>query len=284
MKKRGIKLLAVFFLSQIAAVSFAYDFSADNDGTHIYYKVKEATDTVYVTSKDAGFNSYLGDVNIPDSIVYEGKRYIVGGIGDSAFRNCDALSSVGIPDGVTYIGDDSFRGCSRLAQVKLPAELKKIGYYAFGMTDLDSISVPSKTEEIGGMAFADCANLKSVKLPDELKVIDNYAFMNCRNLLTVNIPEKIEIIGRSAFFNCEKLGDEIHIGRYIKRIGLYAFGNCYNLKRVYCYGEMYIPYCEAGAFGDVKPIKMTLIVPPGYSDAYTRLQVWKDFETVKEEE
>ncbi|MEG1999640.1 MAG: leucine-rich repeat domain-containing protein, partial [Bacteroidales bacterium] len=186
MLKTGIKLFTVVFLSQLATVCFAYDFSVENDGTKIYYKIKNAIDTVAVTSKDDAYGSYFGDVNIPDSVVYDGKTYIVGEIGNSAFRNCGSLSSVKIPKGVTSIGDDAFRKCTRITNIKLPTGLKTIGYYAFGMTDLDSISVPSKVEEIGGMAFADCANLKSVKLPDKLKIIDNYAFMNCRNLRTLN--------------------------------------------------------------------------------------------------
>ncbi len=38
----------------------------------------------------------------------------VAGIGEDAFRECDFLQSVMIPDGMTYIGPSAFRNCPAL--------------------------------------------------------------------------------------------------------------------------------------------------------------------------
>lgn len=262
------------------AKGYSYDFSSDG----VYYGIEGAgIDTVFVTFKDSSYASYAGKVVVPDSVVFDGKVYVVGGVGDNAFRGCEALTSVDLPDAVSYIGDDAFRGCTALRGMVFPDSLKVVGCNAFGGAGLDSVRLPSGTELLEPMAFMGNKNLKTVVLPDSLKVIGDYAFMDCRALKTMNLPECIEIIGRSAFFNCYSWGEDVYIGPYIKRVSLYAFGNCYNIKRVHCKGYLYIPYCEERAFGDVTPVDKVLYVPTGMKKAYSRVPVWEDFKTIEEE-
>lgn len=275
----------LFCLSLCAALlpcrAFSYDFSSDG----VYYGIANAeSDTVFVTFKDSSYVSYAGAVTVPDSVMFDGKVYRVAGVGDNAFRGCAALTSVHLPDGIAYIGDDAFRGCSALRKMVFPKNLETVGYNAFGGAGLDSLFLPSKVRILEPMAFMGNKNLKYAELPDSLKFIGDYAFMDCRSLKTLNIPEYIEIIGRSAFFNCYSWGEEAHIGIEIKRIGIYAFGNCFGIKRVYCAGEMYLPYCEERAFGDIVPVDKTLIVFPGMKKAYSRVPVWKDFKEIIEQE
>lgn len=277
-----ILLLVSLFAAMLPfSDSFSYDFSVDG----VYYGIPEGkTDTVFVTFKDSEYASYTGTVSVPASVEHDGKVYKVAGVGDNAFRGCTALTAVNLPDAVSYIGDDAFRGCTALRSMDFPEGLETIGYNAFGGAGLDSISLPDKVKILEPMAFMGNRNLTTAVLPDSLKFIGDYAFMDCRVLRTLNIPKNIEIIGRSAFFNCYSWGDEIYIGANIKRIGIYAFGNCFGIKRVFCAGEMYLPYCEERAFGDVVPVDKTLIVFPGKKRAYMRMPVWQDFKEIIEEE
>lgn len=275
----------LFFLSLFASLfslpGYCYDFSADG----VFYGIdKSRKDTVFVTFSDSAYVSYSGSVSVPDSVVYNGSVYRVAGVGDNAFRGCAALTSVDLPDGVVYIGDDAFRGCTALRGIEFPASLESVGYNAFGGAGLDSVVLPSKVRTLEPMAFMGNRNLKYVSLPDSLTFIGDYAFMECRALKTLNIPKYIEIIGRSAFFNCYSWGEEAVIGTSIKRIGIYAFGNCFGIRRVRCEGEMYLPYCEERAFGDVVPVDKTLVVFPGMKKAYSRIPVWKDFKEIVEME
>ena len=76
----------------------------------IYY-MPTATAEVAVTYKDNNYNSYSGDVVIPNTIIFEEKVYNVTSIGDYAFYGCNNLNGkLSIPSSVTSIGDYAFSG------------------------------------------------------------------------------------------------------------------------------------------------------------------------------
>ena len=64
------------------------------------------------------------DLVIPSTYIYDGQKYKITKIGDSAFRFCDYITSVTIPDSVTEIGNKAFSGCIFLEVVFI----KKICY------------------------------------------------------------------------------------------------------------------------------------------------------------
>lgn len=108
-----IKLLfTTFALLLCSGVVCAHDFEQDG----IYYNILSETDkTVEVTFKgdyyDSYKNEYSGSVVIPESVTNGDVTYKVIRIGDDAFKDCDSLTSIVIPDAVTSIGDEAFRGC-----------------------------------------------------------------------------------------------------------------------------------------------------------------------------
>ena len=159
----------------------------------------------------------ITSVIIPESVT---------AIGESAFRNCDSLtrvtlpdglktigmkafyktniSSITIPDTVTTIGQAAFMGCKKLTSVWLPSRLKEIPAQAFSETALTSISIPDSVTSIGDEAFGDCDALKTARLPDALKTIGQSAFV--RTAITVlTIPEGVTSIGNNAFMQCSEL-------------------------------------------------------------------------------
>ena len=92
---------------------------------------------------------------------YDIKRIIIGDdvttIGEDAFRDCSALTSVTIPNSVTTIGKSAFEGCRTLTSVTIPNSVTTIGVYAFFYCrELTSVTIPNSVTEIGDGAFARC--------------------------------------------------------------------------------------------------------------------------------
>ena len=112
MKTKTLKSVMAVLGVLLSLNAFAYDVEIDG----IYYNlIKKAKQAAEVTSGD---DKYAGEITIPASIIYEDVTYPVGGIGNSAFNNCSGLTSITIPNSVTYIGRDAFSGCSGLTSVK----------------------------------------------------------------------------------------------------------------------------------------------------------------------
>ena len=136
-------------------------------------------------------------------IKFEGK---VTTIGNSAFYNCDSLTSVTIPDSVTTIGNRAFYECSNLTSVTIPDSVTSIGFGAFrDCSSLTSVTIPDSVTEIGGIVFKSCRSLTSVIIPDTVTTIGNCAFYECIILTSVTIPDRVTTIGDMAFYSCESL-------------------------------------------------------------------------------
>lgn len=54
---------------------------------------------------------YSGDIVIPESFSYEGKKYTVTSIGRNAFNYCTEMTSLIIPNTIKEIGDGAISGC-----------------------------------------------------------------------------------------------------------------------------------------------------------------------------
>jgi len=147
-------------------------------------------------------------------------------IGESAFGDCTALTSVSLPNATT-IGYLAFQGCTALTSVSLP-NATTIGYWAFqGCTALTSVSLPNATT-IGDLAFQGCTALTSVSLPNATTVGDS-AFGYCTALTSVSLPNATTV-GDSAFGYCTAL-TSVSLPN-ATTIGDGAFGDCTVLTSV----------------------------------------------------
>lgn len=73
------------------------------------------------------YTGSASELSIPDTL----DGYAVTAIGNEAFRFCQNLLSVSIPDGVTSIGDRAFYGCWFLSHITIPDSVTSIGDGAF---------------------------------------------------------------------------------------------------------------------------------------------------------
>lgn len=152
MKKSLLLILVAILLPMTAS---AYDAVVDG----IYYNLDKAAKTAEVTSGD---NLYVGSISIPQTISFEGVRYQVTSIGESAFKECQELLSADLSVGLLTIGKNAFEGCG-LTSMVFPNSLKTIDEYAFwNCQSLASITIPESLTSIGDNAFYYCDNLKEV--------------------------------------------------------------------------------------------------------------------------
>lgn len=123
-------------------------------------------------------------------------------IGRAAFYG-SSVTSVTIPDSVTFISDLAFADCSNLTNISIPNSVTSIGSSAFEYcTSLKSITLPSSLRTISQALFFDCSQLTTIQIPDSVSSILAYAFYNCRNLKTIRIPVSVTFIESYAFDGC----------------------------------------------------------------------------------
>ena len=135
-------------------------------------------------------------------------------IGNNAFdrevNNVDyQFTTIIIGNKVNEIGENAFRLCNRLRTVELPEELRKINAGVFdNCTRLQNIEIPENVTSIGTGAFSSCVKLFSVIIPKNVTSLGNASFSNCANLHTIIIRQP----------NAFPLSDNFFKGTPIKNI------------------------------------------------------------------
>lgn len=108
-----------------------------------------------------------------------------------------------IRDGVKVIGNNAFKRCEFLTNINIPNSVTNIGYEAFDCcVSLTSINIPDSVTNIGNKAFSSCVSLTSINIPDSVTNIGNEAFWGCESLTSINIPNSVTNIGGNAFYLC----------------------------------------------------------------------------------
>ncbi|MGN0236372.1 MAG: leucine-rich repeat domain-containing protein [Paludibacteraceae bacterium] len=105
-------------------------------------------------------------------------------IGDWAFNDCSALTSITIPNSVTSIGEGAFYGCSSLP---VAGNLRYADTYLVEAVDrsLSTCTIKAGTKWIGNYAFLYCFSLTSVTIPNSVTSIGDRAFCGCSALADI---------------------------------------------------------------------------------------------------
>ena len=189
--KRILLLLIVAVIGTAAATARHFYYTYEGK-TMTYTVLDEAAKTVSVN----GFG-LSGDIIIPEKACEYGlDEYSVVSIEDRAFFTCTDLTSVSIPESVTYVGVDVFN-----SKALTKAEFASI-------------------ESLCKINFANCASnplyythhlyikgeeIKDLVIPETVTSIGAYAFYGCSSITSVTIPRSVSVIGDSAFGGCNKI-------------------------------------------------------------------------------
>jgi len=224
----------------------------------------------YVLNSDNASYTVKGIGTCTDTVIYIPYQYNnlpVVSIGDKAFRDCNSLVRVELPDSITSIGDSSFNNCQSLTHIVIPDSVMSIGSAVFSGCDnltytiennlkylgnnknpylylagttlntITTATVQNGCRFIGYQAFYQHSSLTQISLPSTVKVVAEQAFYYCRALQSIGLQMSVTEIGNSAFKACDSL-QRIYMSELVTNIGNEAFTWCENLKTVYYYGSI----------------------------------------------
>ena len=244
--------------------------------------------------------SSLVSIEIPDS---------VNNIGNTAFTKCTSLTSIKLPEAVKNLGSNVFALCSSLISVNIPEGVTVIGDKAFyNCTSLEVLHLPDNITQIGWRTFEGCSNLSYLNIPKWVTLIGEFAFDGCTHL-KIQTPvilygdmtdpseersslgalrdfaEEVELAGimkyvpRNLFDGFSKL-KKVTLNEEIKQIRSSAFKDCSALTYFYC-KAIDPPAVYANAFSGMNCGDVTLYVPDGSLEAYSKDEMWSKFGTIK---
>lgn len=177
------------------------------------------------------------------------------GIADGAFKNCNKLESLDIPDSVKYIHRNAFEGCSAL--LKEQKENNVSLNVVDGVLYVDNWAITSKnaarvnkvtlregTVGIVGGLFTEFTKVQQIVIPASVISIDDEAFKNCVTLKSIKVsqdnPAYKDVDGNLYTkdgknliqFAPENAIESIAISKDVVSIKKYAFMGCPNLKNI----------------------------------------------------
>lgn len=229
----------------------------------IYYTFDKKSRHATVTQEKLRAG-YKGNIVIPESVTYQGAKYQVTAIDESAFCGNNLLLSVKIPNTVVEIGANAFLSCEKLVSITIPKSVTSItdnplsgcvkltkivveqGNSVYDSrencnaiirtSDNELISGCSKTvlpetvTAIGKEAFSGISMLTALTIPNSVKHIAEYAFSET-GLTTLTIPESVTTISEGLFFECKQL-KTVTLPETLTKIDNVAFKGCSSLTAI----------------------------------------------------
>lgn len=169
-----------------------------------------------------------------------------------AFSGCSQVTSITLPDNLTFIPSVAFDGCSALTSLVIPDAVTTIGSSAFtGCSSLSSISIPANLQTIDGNVFSGCSKLKHITwnakdarlswIFYDPSYTEEYIresmswyhpFYDCRKQIqTFTLGDSVRVIPRYLCYEMENI-TSLTFGEEVDSIELHAFDGCKRIVSV----------------------------------------------------
>ena len=175
---------------------------------------------------------------------HDGKWYRTTSIGEKAFYECAGLKTVAFEEGTQLVSIDreAFRFCNNLVSIAIPNSVTSIGAFAFRECGaLRTVTIPTGVTALEEGVFQFCDGLAEITIPDNVTEIHNSAFNGCESLTNVSISQGVQTVGIQAFMDCISLSSITFNGTVeewnaIDKAGNWNY-NSNNLTHVYCVAD-----------------------------------------------
>jgi len=208
------------------------------------YELDETVGTATLTYRNDKFDSYSGDIVVPESITAGDKTYRVTAIGERAFLDCKSLGNVVIGKNVVEIGWGAFSNAiANKVTFAEGSQLKHVGDFAFYVVHMQEVVLPEGLERLGSSAFGN-AHVGCLTIPSTITRWDSAC------LQTIEL-KSVRVNSATPF----------------------AIDRCFRYFRE---GQDFCDHFEK----DWDPYAVsvtTLYVPAGAKAAYEQADVWKEF-------
>ena len=203
------------------------------------------TDNIYKCETMLEAKTYLNNADINNRYKLEiSNEYPNTYLDDnSSLSNCITLSSIYLPDKITYISRNCFSGCTNLKEVYFgESETVTLADNCFSNCGFELLSIPSNINLTGNCfqgnlklktvifnnnnlgGFRDCTALSTIILINNVNTIKTQAFRNCTELVNVDLTMVNNTIESNAFLDCSKL-EFVKLSENLKYVGERAFAN-----------------------------------------------------------
>ncbi len=163
-------------------------------------------------------NKSLSEITIPQSVIQIGGMSgnislkeifipknveLIGGV--AAFARCTSLETVTFEEGskLQSIGEGAFMDCTALTSITIPANVTELGSYVFlGCTSLQNINYDEgcSLQFLGDGAFSGCSELAFLDIPESVIQIGSFCFDGCNATIKIIIPLSVTKIDENNFW------------------------------------------------------------------------------------
>lgn len=142
----------------------------------------------YVVNSDGGTATVAGcvdasapkgDVIVAATVFSGSDEYLVTAVADEAFKDCEGIESIVLPDTLEAFGKDVFKGCSSLQRIEV-GERSKLHAVHDGMLF---------DKELSTLLVCPEGKQPVASLPDSMTSFADDAFAGCRNLEAFQVEE-----------------------------------------------------------------------------------------------
>lgn len=231
MKNR--KLIKVLLTAILLIIGMTFAVNAEASGDYEYKILNDGTVSI---------TKFIGEeaaVEIPSEI----DGMTVSQIGAEAFKGCEILTSVIIPDTVIDLGSEAFAECVNLTKLHIGDGITMLYDDAFYRTNnVEEVFIGENLESVGVFYFFTnlkiiTVDIENTRFISEDNVLFNsagttlYKYPSKSDRTEYTVPASVERIDHNAFYKAVNL-EKIILPNSLKNIGEYSFLGCSSLKSI----------------------------------------------------